>query len=651
MVIDGGTVDPVDPPNAAPHALLAVEPPHGPFSGGTVALLRGNGFSSAARVWFGEVEVASRDVIALSPQRIQVTVPAGEAGAVDVVVQNGDDTSTRVRFEDGFTYDAFYAEPSGGPVSGGTLITLHGSGTLWDEDTTITVDRQPCELVEFVGPEQLVCRAPAGSAGSRPIRVTTADGVSVDVLDAFNYGNSDDGTRGGLSGDTLDGELQVLVFDNISGSVIPGAAVIVGTDAPAVAQTDRSGVAVVQGELGPRQTVTVAKRCFQPVTFVDVPVDRLAVYLDPVLASTCFSPEGDIPRGGGNSGQGAGVQGELVWPERAEFRREGWTNVPAPRSPDEVHVAYVFPLAAQPTQAFSLPSAVSAITPDSTGDFGFGFNLSMRPGNFTLYALAGIENRSRYPYRFTAYSMGLIRGVSAPAGRTAENVFIRVDVPLDQELSLEVGALERTRRGPDRLEVSVAIRVGAEGYVVLPGARAETLLGGTSDLSIVGLPALARSLTGTHYVAAARAVTGSAGGTPRSVLGLVGTTTTADALTIGPFVEVPQLTNPATNARWDGREIRWAAAPGGLTPNLLIVDVTTGGGLYNWRIVGPGTARSVMLPDLEAIDPELAWPRGSQTFGVVLAHVTDFDYGSLRYRDLTERAWTAHAVDAFFAAY
>ena len=51
------------------------------------------------------------------------------------------------------------------------------------------------------------------------------------------------------------------------------------------------------------------------------------------------------------------------------------------------------------------------------------------------------------------------------------------------------------------------------------------------------------------------------------------------------------------------------------------------------------------------IDPDLAWPRGAQTVAIVLARINDFDYGALRYRDLTERAWTAHATDAFFSSY
>lgn len=650
LAIPDGGAPPPEAPMTAPHALFAVEPPHGPFSGGTAAKLRGNGFTSAVRVWFGGIEVPAGEVIAVSPQRIQVTVPPGVAGPVDVTAQNGDDVSTRVTFKQGFTYDSFYAEPSSGPTSGGTLVTFHGQGTDWDQDTRVTLDREPCELVEVKSPEELVCRTPPGAAGSRAARVTTSDGIRVDVLDAFIYGNSDNGFRGGLSGQAFDGELSVLAFDSMTGIALAGARVIVGTDPPVVTQTDSSGISVFRGNPDGLPTVTVALTCYQPATFVDVPVDRLTVYLDPVLAPSCFSPEGEAR--GGTPIQAGGVSGELIWPQRREFSRDGWTNVPWPKSDDELHVAYVFTLASQPSQRFSLPGAVAAITPQSEGVFGFKFSLSARPGNHTLYAVAGIENRSRVPPVFTAYAMGLIRGVVLPAGDFTENVFIRVDVPLDHALELDLAGPTPTRRGPDRLRAKVSIRVGTEGYAVLPGTEAETLLGGqTQRVSLVGVPPLVGSLAGATYVIAARAVTGDAGAAPRSVLGLLGARTTAEPLQVGPFLEVPVLTAPQTNTRWNGRELHWTSAPGGLVPDLVVFDVAAAGGLYNWRIVAPGSKTLLRLPDLAAVDPDLGWPDGAQTISVVLAQITDFDYGSLRYRDLTERGWTAHSIDTFFATY
>jgi hypothetical protein len=653
VVPSGGRgATPGDVPAATPHVLLSIEPSHGAFSGGTRTILRGNGFGSDVRVWFGSVEVPESDVVAVDAKRIQVTTPAGEAGLVTVVAQNGDDRSTRVELTDGFAYDAFRAEPSSGPTSGGTLITVHGQGTSFDEDTEVSIDREPCEIETVVSATELVCRTPAGTPGAKALRVTSGDGVSVDVLDAFTYGNSDNGFRGGLSGNPLDGNLKVLVLNSVTGDALPGAWVILGEDEPRAERVGREGVVQLTGDdVGNQATVTVAMSCFQPQTLVDIPVDTLTVYLDPVLSPDCFEGSGDLPSGGGIFSSPSSISGELIWPESDEFSRTGWTNVPAPASEQEVKVAYVFQLSADPTSRFRLPSGVSAVTPVATGSAGFTFYLTAAPGNYTLYALAGIENRAVTPWSFTAFSMGLLRGVAVLANSVADDVFIPVDVPLDHALELDVHGPQPTAHGPDRIEATLAVRVGNEGYVILPNGNRSAALGNDRSVSFVGIPSLVGSLSGFSYVVGARAVTGDGGGLPRSVVALASTTTTSEALPIGPFLEIPVLDTPRRNSAWNARDLDWSAAPGGADPDLVIVDITTSGDLFNWRIVAPGNRTGVRLPDLAAVDPELAWPRGAQTFLLSRAQIQNFDYGSLVYRNLTERSWSASAQDTFFASY
>lgn len=648
IAIVGNAEAPREAPIASPNALLAVEPPHGPFAGGTVARLRGNGFTSEVRVWFGANEVPSEDVIVAGANRIQLTVPPGIAGPVDVVAQNGEDASTRVSLSGAYTYDSFYADPSSGPTSGGTLLTLHGQSTAWEQNTLVTLDREPCELVELRSPEELICRTPPGIAGARSARVTTSDGTGVDVQDAFTYSNSDNGFRGGLSGGAFDGELMVLALDAGTGRALGGTTVIVGTESPAVDRTDTNGVAIFHTSPDQPPTVTVARDCYQPATFVEIPTKQLTVYLDPVLSPICASPEGDLR--GGRPTQAGGVRGELLWKQRRESGRDGWTNVPWPKSDQEQHVAYVFPLASRPSQQFSVSNAVARITPQDQGNYGFEFNIRDRPGNYTLYAVAGIEDRSRTPARFTAYSMGLIRGVVLPAGSFTENVFIRVDVPLDHELRLNVQGPTPTRRGPDRLRAQVSIQLGSEGFITVPGGQVDARLGGApQQLSLVGVPPLSGSLLGATYVIAARAVTGDAGGTPRSVHSLLGTTSTAIPPLIGPFLEVPGLVQPPFNTRWNGRDLQWSSVQGGPEPDLVMIDVGAAGDLYTWKIVAPGSHSILRLPDLGAIDPALAWPSGAQRISVTVARIASFDYGSLRTVDLTERGWTSYAIDTFFA--
>ncbi len=640
-------------PASAPHAVLGVNPPHGSFAGGGLALISGNGFAGTARVWFGDVELDPSAIVPIDPQRIQVTVPAGHTGPVDVSVQNGTDESTLAALSGGYSYDQFYADPASGPTSGGTRIAVLGDGTKWNADTTILIDQNPCPVDEVVSKTELHCTTPAGTPGSKPMRVSTADGVDEDVLDAFVYGNSDDGFKGGLSGNTLKDNLKVLALDNISSLALDGATVIIGTDVTSadILKTDSSGVAVdSKPGLGPKQTVTIARKCYQPQTFVDVTVDTVTAFLDPVLSPACGSAAGDLPPSGGSSTFGASVTGQVVWPATAEFKRDGWLDVPAPQSDNERLVAYVLRLSSSPTDRFSLPDANEAITPSSTGDRGYAFNSFGLPGNFTLYALAGIETISS-PRTFTAYQMGLVRGVAAAAGETKSDVFIQIDADLDHALTLDLDPPSVTARGPDRVQAYASIQVGTEGYAPLPNGFISQSLPLTGALSFVGVPTLAGSLLGTNYIATARAVTGQAGSTPRSVVGLVSTTYTSDPLKVDAFVQVPVLTNPAPNTAWDGKGLASTRGAGGAPVDLFVYDVQSGAGLVGWTVIAPGASAAFDLPDLDSVSADLGLIQGPLSITVNAAHIENFAYGTLRYRDATQRGWAAYATDVFYASY
>ena len=68
---------------------------------------------------------------------------------------------------------------------GGCL--LYHSPTRWNDATEVSIDQNTCVVSEVVSKTELRCTTPAGTPGSKPIRVSTS--VDVDVLDAFVYSN------------------------------------------------------------------------------------------------------------------------------------------------------------------------------------------------------------------------------------------------------------------------------------------------------------------------------------------------------------------------------------------------------------------------------------------------------------------------------
>lgn len=631
-----------------PHAVLGVDPTHGPFSGGQLAVIRGNGFSSEARVWFGGEELSQDSVTPLDPNRIQVRVPAGAAGPVDVGVQIGEDSSTRRTLVDGYEYDAFSVEPSSGSTLGGTSITLVGAGLDWTEATTVLVDRAPCDVVEVreldAGLQELDCRTPEGTPGSKVVTTQNLEAQPVNVTGSFTYVDAATDFEGGLSGDPLRDRLEVTVFDEMFGLRLPSVNVLLdtGSSAEHVAVTDIDGVAVFAGELGPQRNVTVVARCVQPLTVVDVAVDTVVLYVSPILSPECLPPSFDLPQFGGG-GAGAPprktVQGELSWGTGIELRRASWRNVPRPLGDTEAQVAYVFELASSSRAEFRLPSRFDAVTPDATGALGYGFEYVTRGvSNLTLYALAGIETQG--DRRFTPYSMGLIKGIDPNDPDTRS--IMPMDIVLDHRLTVDVVAPQPTAQGPDRVNLTLSLRVGRSGFIPLPHTRRSVLLPLEGPVEFVGVPPLVNALTGAEYVVTATAVNGPGGSLPVADVEALATRRTDENLVIDGFIGMPLLVTPARHGSWSGAELEVDGEIAG-SFDLWSYAIEGASGLFSWRIVAPRQRTRVALPDLGAFEHPL--PRGPLHVEVSAARVRNFDYTRLPQRAFRPGGWAAHSTD------
>ena len=335
------------------------------------------------------------------------------------------------------------------------------------------------------------------------------------------------------------------------------------------------------------------------------------------------------------------VRGELVFPSVSEFERGPFT-VPSPIGPNERVVAYVFLATQNPTLTFALPSVTQAVTPQSPGGVGYQYGLSTAPGNRTLYALAGLEDRSGALPKFTADAMGLVKGVPVTADQTT------TEVPMHR---MELGPTHAPSpppprpQGPDRLLSQVAIRFGNEGFGILPQGQSAPSLPLAQNPVFVGVPWLAESLAQSSYYVSARAVTGPSFLTPTSVVGAVQTNTTAFPVTIDGSVELPSLLAPTKNTAWDGRELEVSFGPG-FPVDLTVYDVASQSGVARWTVAVPGGARRVTLPDLRTLGlGDEGLPSGALTVGVYGARIDDFDYAKLRYRNLRPAGMTAYSLD------
>ena len=102
---------------------------------------------------------------------------------------------------------------------------------------------------------------PAGTTGSKAVRVRTSDGTDSDLLDGFTYVDSDNGYLGGLSGGVLDEELTVIALNDLTGTPVPGATVILNEDLDTARETGPNGEVHYSGEpRGPTRSMGYFKR-------------------------------------------------------------------------------------------------------------------------------------------------------------------------------------------------------------------------------------------------------------------------------------------------------------------------------------------------------------------------------------------------------
>src|SRR6266851_3272810 len=163
-----------------------ISPMNGPATGGTSVMITGINFTGATSVSFGSTPASS--ITFISDMQITAVSPAG-SGTVDVTVTTQSGTSAKSK-ADLFTYisstpTVAYINPSSGPTTGGTSVTITGSGFMCT--TTVSFGSTATSDFKVDSDTQITVVSPPGS-GIVDVTVTTPSGTSSTTYDdQFDY--------------------------------------------------------------------------------------------------------------------------------------------------------------------------------------------------------------------------------------------------------------------------------------------------------------------------------------------------------------------------------------------------------------------------------------------------------------------------------
>jgi plastocyanin len=174
---------------ANPPSISSVVPNSGSTSGGTGVVVNGAGFNSAT-VKFGGV---ATQVFNSTGTTLSTVTPPHAAGAVDVVVTNGDGQSGTLA--GGFTYvvpqpTVASIAPATGPTSGFTPITIHG--TNFQSGATVKIGGVAAINVTVVDATTITALSPLGPTNEQvtlkqDVVVTNPSDASATLAAAFQY--------------------------------------------------------------------------------------------------------------------------------------------------------------------------------------------------------------------------------------------------------------------------------------------------------------------------------------------------------------------------------------------------------------------------------------------------------------------------------
>lgn len=673
--VDGGdddgdaSVDDVPDVGLAPLALTAVQPNHGPFTGGTEVVLRGRGFAEGMTITFGGREVEAADTVVVDDNRISLLTPPGDPGVVDVrlAMPNGDE----VILEGGYTFDSWYLDPQTGSAGGGTFIRLLGLNADFRPESVITIDGVEAMEVTWVNLNEMTCRTPPGSIGPADVAVIDEAGESV-LVDGFSYYDSSDPRNGGLGGGPIDGSIDVTVIEAMSGEPLPESFVMLGIDGdtPYQGYTDLSGrITFSNPDLSGRQSITASHApidvlgedgevesqiLFESTTIVEFDARSVTILLEPIIPPSIGPP----PPGR----RGGFIEGELLFEHRGEFGPYEWDIVPEP-GPNEAKVAYVYTTQSGINTARMEPGVEGVVfnTAEFIGLNGYSFSIYAAPGTMAVYAFAGLAtmsgegSSSSNIVDFVPYAMGVARGIVVGPDESVRGVHVLMSRQMSWNIDVELldAPVADETGTPNIYILDAYLDLGAEGVISRPETqiRSSTPYGG---FVFPGWVELTGNIAGSSYTIVAGAWTTWGGSdeeqNPWSVVYRTGVTSIDTPIVIDEFLAIPRALSPGPGGVVADHHMEWEAL-GGANPDFSIATLSIPSGVMPipyWMVVLRGGVTSYDLPNLPEIAGMPDHPTSDLTWSVWSFSIPDFEFDSWSYRYLISRYWSAYAVDSWY---
>ncbi|MFO0685694.1 MAG: IPT/TIG domain-containing protein [Sandaracinus sp.] len=645
--------------------ILRVVPSHGPFSGGNRAILRGSGFTDMAQVHFGTHMVQPADHTLIDARRLQVVVPAGEVGTVDVSVEVDGHTFT---LPDGYTYDAIAVDPSRGAIAGGTFVNIVGNGTSFATGDQVIFGHLPATDVTVVSPTRITCRTPAQPPGTVDVTVVSAaDGTETTAVQAYDYYDTSDPLSGGLGGGPANGTINVTALNGMTGLPEPGVFVMVDQDlaTPYQGLTDSMGQISFSGpDLVGQHTVHMAKHCFERTSFVAFDAQDVTAFLQPWTDPMCGMGGGEPPIGRGRNA--AYIEGDLTFPGGAEFGPNPWDILPHTRDGWE-RAAYVFTTQVDvdqytgtlsfgtdahpnpdPSLGGAMPRVPEANMPPP-GHVGYPYRILARPAGLAVFALAGLENTETG--QFIPYVMGVARSVIASPGETTYGVNIEMNLPLDHSLVVNLGAMPHPvdATHPDRMYLRSVLDLGGEGVIVrnvnhvdFDTVRRRDL---NRELRLVALPALQGTIADGRFTILA-AWTSEFDGAPYTAVIPRGITAVDDAYQLPDFLGVPRAVSPANGDPLPADRVLHIEEDGAPADFHYIIMQDSNGNPA-WSMFVRGDQRAITLPDLSSLPMGEDVAPGEVFWLVYSISVPGLDFDEISYNQLNSGYWSAYSLNYF----